>query len=615
MESNYEEIPDKDEKLDPLTIEHLACLEINDLILQPPYHLVGNIAFNDKGISYDGEILVYNSNNLTKENVVGEVKIQIKGTTTFNKVHKKPKIKHQVQKSDIENYYKFGGGVLYFVVTINKKTNKKQAYYKILAPLDLKAHLLKLNNNNNKSISIEFKKLEKGSLDSLCKSFIKLVEKQPTHFIEFNEHRDFTDYKVDIIDIKSDSSDLFDSTAYVYGFTTDNLEIPISAAQLNRIKRGYRESITLNNEKVIITYEITETESSYEILIEDTLSIKLQKGKKGGSFKLGRLLTLGSYMKSLQIINYFVLHGKLPFHSFNLEMSLDTPKEFKNIGEDIKYHQELITVCNQIGLNENYVFNNKENLTSLFNGIIDIFKNKKYHLLNIKDQNELLDMRVYAIDLSRYVRVRLLFTENKFHNFYSNKILSKAGGLIPKGKLPEKEDKVPLIIHENWENYYQKVSFFSILGVEEIEKDANFNFEVVKSSFSDIYHDFKTDLTIFVSLVYINYYNKFPNEEYLDFALYLNNRYLSYYPKNDIPKVNTYLIKIIRGNALSPDEKTDILNIEERAKNAKDTTLMFACEVLLGSKERARRILNKIGEEGKKELETFPIYHQYEKLN
>lgn len=615
METKNEEILDIDAKLDPLTIEHLACLEINDLILQPPYHLVGNIAFNDKGISYDGEILVYDSNNLTKGNVIGEVKIQIKGTTTFNKVHKKAKIKHQVQKSDIENYYKFGGGVLYFVVTINKKTNKRQAYYKILAPLDLKAHLLKLHNNNNKSISMEFKKLEKGSLDSLCKSFIKIVEKQPKRYIEFSEQRDFTDYKVDIIDIKSDSSDLFDSTAYVYGYTTDNLEIPIQATQLSQIKKRYRESITINNEKVNIIYEIVETESSYEILIEDTLSIKLQKGKKGGSFKLGRLRTLGSYMKALQIINYFILHGKLPFHSFDLEMSLDNTREFKNIEEDIKYHQELITVCNQIGIYENYVFNKKENLTSLFNGIIDIFKNKKYHLLKIKNLNELLDMRVYAIDLSHYVRVRLLFTENKFYNFYSNHILSKAGGLIPKGKESKKQDRVPLSIHENWENYYQKVSFFSILGVEEIEKDANFNFEVVKSSFSDMYHDFKTQLTISVSLVYIHYYNKSPNEDYLDFALYLNNRHLSHYPENDIPKINTYLIKIIRGNALSPDEQTDILNIEERAENAGDTALMFACEVLLGSKERARRILNKIGEEGRKDLETFPIYHQYEKLS
>ncbi|AZV54797.1 DUF4365 domain-containing protein [Bacillus pumilus] len=608
-----EEISHRDEEsMDRLIIENLACLEINELILQPPFHLVGNIALNDKGISYDGEILVYNSNHLTKENAVGEVKIQIKGTTTYKKVHKKSNIKHQVEKSDLENYYKFGGGVLYFVVTINKRTNKRQAYYKILAPLDLKALLLKLDNNKKNSISVEFKKLEKGSLESLCKLFIKLVRKQPTHFIEFSEHRNFTNYKIDISDINSDSSDLFDSTAYVYGFTTDNLEIPISVVQLDKIKRGYRENIALNNEEINIYYEIVETERSYEILVENTLSINLKKGKKGGSFKLGRLQTLGSYMKSLKIINYFILHGKLPFNSFDLEMSLDNPKKFKNIEEHIKNHQELITVCKQIGLNENYVFNKEENLSSLFNGILDIFKNKKYNLLKIKNEQKLLDMRVYAIDLSDYVRVRLLFTENKFYNFYNNEILSKVGGLIPKGKLP-KEGKFPL--HENWENYYQKVSYFSILDVEDIEKDANFNFEVVKSSFSDTYHDFKTHQTIVISLVYINYYIKYHNEEFLDFALDLNNRHLLHYPENHIPKINTYLIKILRGDSLSAEEQTDIIDIGERAESAEDTTLMFACEVLLGSKEKARRKLNNIGEEERKELMKYPIYHQYQNLN
>ncbi|WP_144503918.1 DUF4365 domain-containing protein [Bacillus pumilus] len=512
-----EEISHRDEEsMDRLIIENLACLEINELILQPPFHLVGNIALNDKGISYEN------------------------------------------------------------------------------------------------SISVEFKKLEKGSLESLCKLFIKLVRKQPTHFIEFSEHRNFTNYKIDISDINSDSSDLFDSTAYVYGFTTDNLEIPISVVQLDKIKRGYRENIALNNEEINIYYEIVETERSYEILVENTLSINLKKGKKGGSFKLGRLQTLGSYMKSLKIINYFILHGKLPFNSFDLEMSLDNPKKFKNIEEHIKNHQELITVCKQIGLNENYVFNKEENLSSLFNGILDIFKNKKYNLLKIKNEQKLLDMRVYAIDLSDYVRVRLLFTENKFYNFYNNEILSKVGGLIPKGKLP-KEGKFPL--HENWENYYQKVSFFSILDVEDIEKDANFDFEVVKSSFSDTYHDFKTHQTIVISLVYINYYIKYHNEEFLDFALDLNNRHLLHYPENHIPKINTYLIKILRGDSLSAEEQTDIIDIGERAESAEDTTLMFACEVLLGSKEKARRKLNNIGEEEREELMKYPIYHQYQNLN
>ncbi|WP_061578538.1 DUF4365 domain-containing protein [Bacillus licheniformis] len=135
------------DKIDTTIIEHLACLEINNLTLQPPFHLVSNITWNDKGISFDGEILVYNNKNLVKSNVVGEVRVQVKGTTTFKKIHKRDKIKHPVKKEDIEVYYKFGVGVFYFVVTINPTTLKRQAYYRMLAPFDLKMLLVELDKN------------------------------------------------------------------------------------------------------------------------------------------------------------------------------------------------------------------------------------------------------------------------------------------------------------------------------------------------------------------------------------------------------------------------------------------------------------------------------------
>lgn len=77
-------------------------------------------------------------------------------------------------------YYKFGVGVLYFVVTINPTTLKKQAYYRMLAPLDLKKLLLELNNNGRDSISLDFKRLEKDTLEPLCNVFINIVKTAST---------------------------------------------------------------------------------------------------------------------------------------------------------------------------------------------------------------------------------------------------------------------------------------------------------------------------------------------------------------------------------------------------------------------------------------------------
>lgn len=84
--------------MDTLIIEHLACLEINRIILQEPYRLVSEIQFNDKSASFDGEIIIYNSDILKKENIEGSVKIQIKGTTTYKKIKPNKKISHSVKK-------------------------------------------------------------------------------------------------------------------------------------------------------------------------------------------------------------------------------------------------------------------------------------------------------------------------------------------------------------------------------------------------------------------------------------------------------------------------------------------------------------------------------------
>src|SRR4051812_18621130 len=111
--------------MDTTIIEHLACLEMNTLILQPPFHLLSNINWNDKGLSFDGDIEVY-SNNIKKTDFIGRAPVQIKGTTTYKKQHKKNKIKHSVDKKDLDVYYKDGKGVLYFVVTINPDSYAKQ---------------------------------------------------------------------------------------------------------------------------------------------------------------------------------------------------------------------------------------------------------------------------------------------------------------------------------------------------------------------------------------------------------------------------------------------------------------------------------------------------------
>lgn len=597
-------------------IEHLACLEINNLILQPPFHLISNIIWNDKGISFDGDIEVYSGHNIKKSNFISKVPVQVKGTTIQKTILLKDKIRHSIKKNDIEVYYKQGQGVLYFVVTINPVTYARQAYYKILAPLDLKSILSQLNASGKESITLDFKKLERGQLEKLCKTFINEVEKQPKFYIENSASgaEEFIEYKVNFIDVKKDSFDLFQETAYIYGITSNEIQMPLEATKVEELKIGTIETVILDGEAKEIRYRLTETVNTYRLVIEDTLTFNFDKKNKSCNFYLGRLRTLDSFIKCLQMLDYLNENNKLPLKFIDLEGKLNETEKFHGIKEEIESYKELKNICSQIGLSEHYIFNKEEDLYSIFNAIIDIFRDKKYDSLNINGaQLESEEPKVINVELSKYLKIKLLYVNKKFISFYSEEALTSIGGLVPKINITD-ENKERAKLPENWGDYYYKVSNFVPYKIEEIITDDNYDFEIIKLSYNDRFHNIQAELTINESLKYINFYDKCNDKKYLELALDLNKRYLENFPNSDVAKVNIYLIKLKQKHELSEEEQCNIIEIQERAESEGDKTLRFACEVLLKGKVKARNLLNALDDEERETLLEFPIYHFYETI-
>ncbi|MCM3099865.1 DUF4365 domain-containing protein [Priestia megaterium] len=607
----------KDPAIDTTIVEQLACLEINRLILQPPFHLVSNVQWGDKGVSFDGDIEVYINKNIKKSNLIDKVPIQVKGTTIQKTILQKDKIKHPVAKEDIEVYYNHGRGVLYFVVTVNPMTYTKQAYYRILAPLELKALLSTLNTSEKDSTSIIFKKLKPGHLETLCKTFLEEVKKQPKHFIEESEKREFPQIKVNFVDVQEETFNLFEETGYMYGLSSDGIEFPLDAVKVEEFKIGNNEVVCMDGESVDIKHLVTGTEKGYKIVIEETLTLELDKKKKCGKFHLGKIKTLGSYLKCLLLIKYYIENNKFPFKYLQLPGAINEKNNLSEIEEEIESYKELINVCAQIGISENYIFHDEEDLPSLFNVIVDIFKNKQYNLLRTH-QGKLENTKIMHVELSKYVKITLVYTEGEFINFYSEQALKTIGGLSPIVEVVNSQDNEndqPVALPDNWEDYYLKVSIHSSCKIEEMVKDANFNFEIVKLSFSDEHHDIHAnDRTINFSLQYIDYYDKSHDEKYLEFALELNQRYLAKFQENDIAKVNIYLIKLKQGHELSGEEQNDIYDMQEKAEEQNEQKLRFACEVLLKNKVKANRIFNALDDKEKEEMLEFPIYRFYEDL-
>ena len=101
--------------------------------IQKCHKLKALIYENDKNVSWDGTVEVYQSERFSKKTLDGVVSIQVKGKwvkelpSTLN-------IKYPASIADLKNYVK-SNGVIFFVVYCNDDGGK--IFYNSLLPLDL----------------------------------------------------------------------------------------------------------------------------------------------------------------------------------------------------------------------------------------------------------------------------------------------------------------------------------------------------------------------------------------------------------------------------------------------------------------------------------------------
>jgi hypothetical protein len=141
----------------------------------------------------------------------------------------------------------------------------------------------------------------------------------------------------------------------------------------------------------------------------------------------------------------------------------------------------------------------------------------------------------------------------------------------------------------------------------------NFKFEILKLSFQDTYHDI-LGAGIDISLDYIKYFDESSNNQYLDIAHDLIQRYIMEYPEDKIAKINLYQIKLRIYNQLLPEEIENVMDILENAENNNEISLRFACEVLLQNKPKAGRLFNSLEKTVQNNMKKYPIYHLYNKM-
>ncbi|PFP91699.1 hypothetical protein COK06_22955 [Bacillus cereus] len=585
--------------MDTLIIEHLACLEVNRIILQEPYRLVSEVQFNDKSPCFDGEIIVYNSNDLKKDNIEDAVKVQIKGTTLFKKIKGNGKISHPVGKSDLDAYKKTGKGVLYLVVTINKKNKKVQTFYKALTPLEIERLLNIIEQKKQDSLTIDFKMLKDGDLEQVCRAQIKNVRKQPSNFIGLDKQRNYETYKIEYDVIPSELKDFsfFDNVAYIYGIEGE-FEFPIEAAIPEFININREENVILSGEETNIKYNITESRDEIILLVEDTLKFTFSKKHKKGKLNMGRLITIESYLKSLKLLKDIIEKNEFPFKIYKMTASINEKEKFQNLNEEIGQYNELLNVCERIGINGDYRFNEAEDLEHLFKLIHNIFYEKNYKAIN--GNLDIEQVGILRLELSDYITL-LLFKDSKdnlYYNIFDEDIFSKFAAFIPKN---------PGEFNPNTDDYY-KASIYSSFKIQDLLPLNNFNYEIYEKSFKVDIHDKSLDFNNQIALDLITMYDEKKEYKYLDLAEQLLSGLMESTKEGNVTKLNLLQIKKRTSKPLEKHEEDFLCDILDRDN---DQIIKFVVNVILGLKIPAERLLKQMNDTDKKEVMGWPIYNLF----
>lgn len=145
--------------LNTIRTENIAINAINNEIYKYDI-LIGNIEKNDKTISLDGTIDLYNSKQITSNNLLGKIPVQVKGKTVTK--FSTTTIKYDVKKVDLKNFIQDGKGAIYFVVEVLPNT-KTKIYYHVFT-IENTNKILENMKINAKTKRIEFQELKNNEL-------------------------------------------------------------------------------------------------------------------------------------------------------------------------------------------------------------------------------------------------------------------------------------------------------------------------------------------------------------------------------------------------------------------------------------------------------------------
>lgn len=590
-------------KYDSRTIENRAVDKLSDMLERTGLVDASQVQKNDKTPSWDGDLLLYPRTPFKKSELSGKIPVQVKG-----KFVKKYSAFFPLSVADLRNYFR-DQGVMLFVVEFVAR-DSFHIYYRALLPFDLKTILDDLTNKKTKSIQMD--SLSGKTDQEILQILSAFVENRSVQGKLLDGVKNFSDFKrtgIQIkqmgfivptigIETKGDAFKYFlENPQYIYVVPQNTGgKFPVDIITLTQIAEMRNIDITVDGKTIFDKATVVHKANEEMIFqLSPCLSFPLGPPSHQISFQLDGHGTLGDQITSLSF-----LIALLERRDVQIE---GRPLDFQDVQFDCSSYEEM-----------------KDRLSWL----LDV--RKTLDLLHIKKQLEWEQIDACQADCLAALVDGILYGQPV--PFSS----SEDGGV---GRLVISNLTITLLLEKKTGGKYisdayqvtnptlsfptadgGEISFpgsiYAILTADLLLRDDNIDFDHMVDAITAFpYSEHYASRLFFFNLELLNAYDRSEPKEgrFLEIALELYAYLLNHDDSADtqmICQVNVLQIEK-RRRALSTDENLYLIDL----KNAVDTPTRFrlAAAVLLESFVEASHFYNQMGEEERKEFDSFPISH------
>lgn len=590
-------------KISKKKLERIAVDAVTAEANKPASLLAANIPVGDKGISFDGDIEVFNDDSESVDSLLGKVPVQVKGKQVrefTNGTRTYP-----MGLDHLKNYYD-SQGVILFVVEI-KENGDTKVFYKQLLPAELR-HIIKIygEQRNQSQRNIELRALSETTLENVCRKFLTESKKQPSVLIENNPFKkgDFNSYRITSLTynpVREETSNIFDHDFTIYG-VKETLNVPLTQGRIRSYSSTILEKVISNGNEYDFVIKVTEEHNRTNMLIEDSLEITYSPVEGKFKFNVNKFRSLETQLKIIPFILDFLTGNSIQFMRLSITLG------------DLNIQ-------------------NKDNIIKEFNELYLIFKELKkiFKTLNVPYDKEIETANSLNATFDQIKSFVMMFKEDDFSNFVVENPEQVKFTHLKIGDLqlaffynPNSSTKLINAFSEeilkndirigSEENKYPH-SPYIMLPEHVLANAANVDLSIIKKSFDSFnpfYNKQVANVTNNFCLTCIKAYDISKNIGFLELADYIYGFYNGENFNKSIILINQYQINLRKNGKLSSSEMEELINL--KLGDLENIELQFCISVLLENKHEIKIFFKQLGEDIQEYYLDLPIYELAKKF-